>query len=54
LTKGLTFQFASDGLSDERGQTAATSALASGAGELVGHADGELLGGLSHAEILLE
>jgi hypothetical protein len=38
----------------ERGQAAATGALAGGAGELVGHADGELLGSLSHGGILLE
>jgi hypothetical protein len=54
LTECLTFQFASDGLSDERRQAAAAGALASGACKLVRHADGKLFSGLSHAKILLE
>jgi hypothetical protein len=54
LTERFTFELASDGLSDEGRQAAASGTLASSNGKLVGNADGKLFGGLSHSGILLE
>jgi hypothetical protein len=54
LTERFTFELASDSLSDEGGEAAASGPPAGSDGELVGNADGKLFSSLGHARILLK